>query len=158
MNRWPKHLPEDRDEAEGQGPDIVDGPEISGLKFDKKWLQLAQLDPKEFSKLYRKYQPKVYAFIFWMVKDSDMASDLTDETFYRALDKLDTYKWRGFTFGAWLLKIARNLVALEFRQQKYKPEIPFNPDFHDLDNGPRPDLDLIQREESPASSPKSVRQ
>ena len=39
------------------------------------------------------------------------AEDLTARTFYRALDKLDTYEDRGLPFSAWLFRIAHNLTA-----------------------------------------------
>ncbi|MBK8797116.1 MAG: hypothetical protein IPM07_12540 [Anaerolineales bacterium] len=38
-------------------------------------------------------------------------------TFYRALDKLDTYEDRGLPFSAWLFRIAHNLVAMASRPQ-----------------------------------------
>jgi len=82
------------------------------------------------------------------VKDENVASNLTDETFSRAVDKLDSFKWRGFTFGVWLFKIARNVVALEFRRRNSKPEIPYDPDIHDRDYGCRPDQDVERLEES----------
>lgn len=148
MNSRPKYPLEDHEGSNNTGPGIGRGPEASDLEFDQEWIQLAQLDLEKFSKLYRKYQPKIYAFICWMVKDTDIASDLTDETFFQALDRLDSFKWRGVTVGAWFFRIARNLVAMEFKRQRIESENPCDQDFLDLALVRRPDLDLIQEEET----------
>ncbi|MCK9995007.1 MAG: hypothetical protein KAH56_01870, partial [Candidatus Krumholzibacteria bacterium] len=148
MKPRPSHQSDENEDAGKGGPDISDKASSSDLEIDKKWIQRAQSDIEKFDFLYRKYRPRIFKSIMLNVKDEGMASNLTDETFSRAVDKLDSLKWRGFTFGAWLFKIARNVVALEYRRMKLKPEIPYDPDIHDPDNGNRPDLDMVKKEET----------
>ena len=71
----------------------------------------ARQDPKAFGVLYERYVERIYAYIFHRVGNAQDAEDLTARTFYRALDRLDTYEDRGLPFSAWLFRIAHNLVA-----------------------------------------------
>lgn len=117
------------------------------LAIEKKWLQLARIDIEQFEHLYRKYRPKIYRFIALNVRDADQAANLTDETFSRAVDKLDSFRWQGYSFGAWLFRIARNVMGHEFRRRQSRPEVPFDPDLHDRESGDRPDRDLERNDE-----------
>lgn len=148
MKPRPLNQPDDQDEAGDPGQEILDIGKTDDLEIDRKWVQLAQLDIEKFDFLYRKYRPKIFLWIMWMVKIEDVASNLTDETFSQAVDNVDKFKWRGYTFGAWLFKIARTVVGQYFRRKNSIPEIPYDPDLHEPDTGKRPDLDLEREEES----------
>ena len=79
---------------------------------DEAWLvQQARQDPMAFGVLYERYVERIYAYIYHRVGNVQDTEDLTARTFYRALDKLDTYEDRGLPFSAWLFRIAHNLVA-----------------------------------------------
>ncbi len=71
----------------------------------------ARHDPAAFGVLYERYVERIYAYIYHRVGNVQETEDLTARTFYRALDKLDTYEDRGLPFSAWLFRIAHNLVA-----------------------------------------------
>ena len=71
----------------------------------------ARKDPAAFGELYQRYVDRIYAYIYHRVGNEQETEDLTARTFYRALDKFDTYEDRGLPFGAWLFRIAHNLVA-----------------------------------------------
>lgn len=71
----------------------------------------ARNDPTAFGVLYERYVERIYAYIYHRVGNVQDTEDLTARTFYRALDKLDTYEDRGLPFSAWLFRIAHNLVA-----------------------------------------------
>ncbi|MFN8440242.1 MAG: sigma-70 family RNA polymerase sigma factor [Caldilineaceae bacterium] len=71
----------------------------------------ARSDPSAFGELYQRYVERIYAYIYHRVGNEQDTEDLTARTFYRALDKFDTYEDRGLPFGAWLFRIAHNLVA-----------------------------------------------
>ena len=71
----------------------------------------ARVDPAAFGVLYERYVDRMYAYIYHRVGNAHDAEDLTARTFYRALNKLDTYEDRGLPFSAWLFRIAHNLVA-----------------------------------------------
>ena len=70
----------------------------------------AQENPAKFAELYDIHFERVYAFIGRRVRDRDRAEDLTSETFHKALAGLKRYEYRGLPFGAWLVRIAANVV------------------------------------------------
>ena len=74
-------------------------------------IEAAQQDPAAFGELYERYVDRIYAYISHRVGNAQDAEDLTARTFYRALDRLETYEDRGLPFSAWLFRIAHNLVA-----------------------------------------------
>jgi RNA polymerase sigma-70 factor (ECF subfamily) len=71
----------------------------------------ARHDPAAFGVLYERYIERIYAYIYHRVGNVQDTEDLTARTFYRAIDKLNTYEDRGLPFSAWLFRIAHNLVA-----------------------------------------------
>ncbi|MFB9329594.1 RNA polymerase sigma factor [Paenibacillus aurantiacus] len=74
-----------------------------------------------YSELMRRYQRKILAFIFHMLKSAKMellAEDLCSETFYKAYRSLHSFRETDATFSTWLYTIARNTVLSELRKQK----------------------------------------
>lgn len=74
-----------------------------------------------YSELMRRYQRKILAFIFHMLKSSKMellAEDLCSETFYKAYRSLHSFREMDATFSTWLYTIARNTVLSELRKGK----------------------------------------
>ena len=77
-----------------------------------------------FGRLYDQYSDTVYRYIYYRVSNKPLAEDLTSETFLRALRRIGTFTWQGRDFGAWLVTIARNLVADHFKSSRYRLEVP----------------------------------
>ena len=73
-------------------------------------VEAAKKDPAKFGALYDLHFERVYAFIARRVRDRDRAEDLTSETFHKALAGLKSFEYRGAPFGAWLIRIAANVV------------------------------------------------
>lgn len=82
----------------------------SELAIEKRWMILARLDPEDFRRFYEKYCDSVYRFCLRRTLDPQVAEDLTSETFLRAQRNLWRFRWQGVTFGAYLYRIALNLV------------------------------------------------
>jgi RNA polymerase sigma-70 factor (ECF subfamily) len=76
-----------------------------------------------FGELYRLYFDTVFRYIYYRVSTRALAEDLTSETFVRALRRITTFSWQGRDFGAWLVTIARNLVADHFKSSKHRMEV-----------------------------------
>ncbi|MGN9843797.1 sigma-70 family RNA polymerase sigma factor [Nonomuraea sp. H19] len=79
---------------------------------------------ESFGTLYDRYVDLVYRYIYFRVGSHQLAEDLTSETFLRALRRISDFTWQGRDFGAWLVTIARNLVADHFKSGRYRLEIP----------------------------------
>ncbi|MEW2547527.1 ECF subfamily RNA polymerase sigma factor, BldN family [Streptomyces sp. NPDC047002] len=76
-----------------------------------------------FGKLYDQYSDTVYRYIYYRVGGRATAEDLTSETFLRALRRISTFTYQGRDFGAWLVTIARNLVADHFKSSRFRLEV-----------------------------------
>ncbi|GGY08839.1 ECF subfamily RNA polymerase sigma factor, BldN family [Streptomyces minutiscleroticus] len=76
-----------------------------------------------FGRLYDQYSDTVYRYIYYRVGSRATAEDLTSETFLRALRRIGTFTWQGRDFGAWLVTIARNLVADHFKSSRFRLEV-----------------------------------
>jgi RNA polymerase sigma factor (sigma-70 family) len=74
-----------------------------------------------YEELMRRYQRKILAFIYHMLKSAKlelMAEDLCSETFYKAYRSLHSFRELDASFSTWLYTIARNTVLSELRKQK----------------------------------------
>ncbi|MGM1046108.1 sigma-70 family RNA polymerase sigma factor [Paenibacillus sp. N3/727] len=74
-----------------------------------------------YSELMRRYQRKILAFVYHMLKSSNLeliAEDLCSETFYKAFRSLHSFREVDASFSTWLYTIARNTVLSELRKQR----------------------------------------
>ncbi|WP_300905444.1 sigma-70 family RNA polymerase sigma factor, partial [uncultured Duncaniella sp.] len=72
-----------------------------------------------FDVLLQRHQQKVYSYILHIVKNKDVADDIFQETFVKAIMtiKQGRYMEHG-KFSGWLTRIAHNLIIDFFRQEK----------------------------------------
>jgi RNA polymerase sigma-70 factor, ECF subfamily len=125
----------------GGRPDCEDDPDASRV------MALVDLarggDTEAFGQLYDHYNGTVYRFLYYRVGSHALAEDLTSETFFRALRSMTSFKWQGRDFGAWLVTIARNLVADHFKAGRTRLESTTD-DLSDHDTSmPGPEDDVI---------------
>ena len=71
----------------------------------------------DFEQVYSKYYGSVYRYVFSMAKDENVAEEITQETFYKAILKIDTFKGK-CKMSVWLCQIARNLWYNTYKKQK----------------------------------------
>jgi RNA polymerase sigma-70 factor (ECF subfamily) len=74
-------------------------------------LRAARGDRSAFGVLYDRYVDKIYRYIHFKVGVQGDTEDLTSQTFLKAWDAIGDYEWRNHPFGAWLFRIAHNLVV-----------------------------------------------
>jgi len=118
---------------------------------DESWLVLqARQEPAAFGVLYERYIDRIYAYIYHRVGNVQDTEDLTARTFYRALDKLDTYEDRGLPFSAWLFRIAHNLVANWHRDRGRRRFLSLDKLWSHAREGDTPEAQLEQEEKSEA--------
>jgi len=80
-------------------------------------------DAEAFGEIYDRYVDTVFRFVYFRVGNRQLAEDLTADTFLRALKRIGSFTWQGRDLGAWLVTIARNLVADHFKSGRYRLEI-----------------------------------
>ena len=80
-------------------------------------------DAEAFGGIYDRYLDTVFRFIYFRVGNRQLAEDLTADTFFRALKRIGSFTWQGRDPGAWLVTIARNLVADHFKSGRYRLEV-----------------------------------
>ena len=78
---------------------------------ERRLVEAAQQDRAHFVQVYEEYFDLVYAYVARRTRSRDNAEDMTAEVFRKALENLSRFKWTGAPFGAWLLRIASNLIA-----------------------------------------------
>jgi RNA polymerase sigma-70 factor (ECF subfamily) len=69
-----------------------------------------------FRELIRRYERPVFSLIFRMVRDRELAEDLSQDTFIKVLNHLDRYRPE-FKLSSWLFKIA-NTVAIDHLRRR----------------------------------------
>jgi RNA polymerase sigma-70 factor, ECF subfamily len=75
-------------------------------------VEAARLDPQVFRILFRRYHPRVFAYIAARVSSADDADDITAEIFIRVVDGLASFEYRGpGSFSAWVFRIAYHEAA-----------------------------------------------
>lgn len=102
-------------------------------------------DTEAFGLIYDRYVGTVFRFIYFRVGNRQLAEDLTSDTFLRALKRIGSVTWQGRDLGAWLVTIARNLVADHFKSGRYRLEVTTG----DV-------LDADREDRGPEGSPESV--
>lgn len=90
---------------------------VSQEAMQAEWqeVQAAQHNPAYFRPLYDRYFKQIFRFVFKRTADENIASDVCSQVFLKAMQKLDTYEYKGVPFSAWLYRIASNEVAQHFR-------------------------------------------
>lgn len=71
-------------------------------------------DKRSFSELVRRHQRSVLRLSMRFVKDMDVAEDVTQESFIKAYEKLNSFEGRA-SFKSWLFQIAVNTARNKLR-------------------------------------------
>jgi RNA polymerase sigma-70 factor (ECF subfamily) len=74
-------------------------------------------DTAAFAALYDLFAPRVRRFVRHRTRDTDRAEDLVQQTFLRMIEALPRYRCTSVPFGAWVFRIARNLVIDDRRAE-----------------------------------------
>jgi RNA polymerase sigma-70 factor (ECF subfamily) len=70
-----------------------------------------------YRELIRRYERPLFSLVFRMVRDRELAEDLAQETFVKALNALDSYRPE-FKFSSWIFKIANNAAIDHLRRRE----------------------------------------
>lgn len=85
---------------------------------DERLVERVQFgDQGAFRQLFEHYSPLVYRIAYRMLGNPDDASDLTQDVFVRAFQRLTTLK-SGMLFKAWITRITVNMVHDQQRRRR----------------------------------------
>lgn len=95
-------------------------------------------DGKAFEILLNRYKDKLYSYIMFVVRNRDLADDIFQETFVKVIVTLQRggYTCNG-KFGAWITRIAHNLIIDGFRQERNENTVRNDEREYDLFNDAR---------------------
>lgn len=71
----------------------------------------------EFEEIYTKYFTDIYLFMLAMSRNEDIAEEITQETFFKALKNLNKFKGN-CSLRTWLCQIAKNTYLSHLEKQK----------------------------------------
>ncbi|GCL73986.1 MULTISPECIES: RNA polymerase sigma factor [Paenibacillus] len=89
-----------------------------------------------FTELFRMFQPSLYRYLYRMCGSKEVAEELLQETFYRAMLSLRLEDMR--LARAWLYKVARNLFIDWVRKRKGEAEMLQAIEIHASGTSPMP--------------------
>jgi RNA polymerase sigma-70 factor, ECF subfamily len=93
------------------------GPEWAALTDQEVVLWARSGQEAAYRELIRRYERPIFALLFRMVRDRELAEDLAQETFVKALNAIDSYRPE-FKFSSWIFKIANNAAIDHLRRRE----------------------------------------
>lgn len=76
----------------------------------------------DIDKIYKKYFEAVYKYLLYLTHNADLAEELTQETFFKAIKNIDKFKGKS-NISTWLIQIAKNLYFDELKRNKRFTEL-----------------------------------
>ncbi|HEY7909716.1 MAG TPA: sigma-70 family RNA polymerase sigma factor [Thermomicrobiales bacterium] len=83
--------------------------------------RIGQRDERALALLYTRYADVVYGLAFRIVRQAEVAEEVTQETFLRVWRSVHTFQGEPSGFRSWLFRIARNLALDQLRRQAARP-------------------------------------
>ena len=125
------------------------GTEITSVSDQQVVAWAAEGHEAAYRELIRRYQRPVLSLIYRMVRDRELAEDLTQETFIKVLNAIDRYMPE-YKFSSWIFKIANNAAIDHLRRKALATlSIEGAPSATTPDSVEATALQLASREETP---------
>jgi RNA polymerase sigma-70 factor (ECF subfamily) len=96
---------------------VADTPVWVRLSDQEVVLQARAGREAAYRELIRRYERPIFALLFRMVRDRELAEDLAQETFIKALNAIESYRPE-FKFSSWIFKIANNAAIDHLRRRE----------------------------------------
>lgn len=92
---------------------------------------------RAFKVLLSRYKSKVYSTIYYIVKDRDLADDITQDVFYKVIDTIRSGKYNeNGKFQQWIMRVAHNLAIDHYRRLRKHQMVREDDDFSLFDTMP----------------------
>ena len=76
-----------------------------------------------FEEIYEKYYSRIYAYVVKLCRDEGIAEEITQETFFKVLKKIDTYRGE-CKLSVWICQIAKNTYYSYVKKQNRLMDCP----------------------------------
>ncbi len=118
---------------------------IKKLTDEQLVCEYANGNNEAFDTLLIRYKQRLFSYIFQMVRDRDLADDIFQETFIKAITTIRQGRYSDMgKFSAWLYRIARNLAVDSFRAEKGENVVSADDADYDVLNRRELDEDTIE--------------
>ena len=96
------------------------------------------MDPDAWDIIFNRYYPEIFSYLRYRTNSLEDAEDLAAMVFERAVRHIGSYKETGRGMGAWLQRIASNLVVDYYRRRSVKARVsePLPPNLVDTHPSP----------------------
>lgn len=79
----------------------------------------------DFEQVYEQHSDRIYQYIYFLIGNTELAEDLTQETFIKAYQHQHTFRQESRAL-TWLMKIARNTPYDHLRRKRFISFLPFS--------------------------------
>jgi len=92
------------------------------MKSDRELMAaIGQHDAQALTELYDRYGHRVYSLALFIVRENQLAQEVTQDTFMRVWLSAAQYRFEPGHLAPWLLTIARHLAIDRWRQERRQP-------------------------------------
>ncbi|MEI6221722.1 MAG: RNA polymerase sigma factor [bacterium] len=88
------------------------------LVAEQQLIEEAKVNPEQFGVLYERYVDKIYSYVFHRINNAEVAQDIVAQTFFKVLEHLPRFQWKGYSISSWIYKIATNEIYQFYRNEK----------------------------------------
>lgn len=126
-------------------------PNMTPAEKELQLIERAKQDPRAFAPLYETYADMVWRFAMSRLRHPERASDVTSQTFVKAIQSLPRFQPKlqgeGTSFPAWLMMITRNTIIDD--QRRHRPTADIDDPVHapNLAGASTPESIAIGRDE-----------
>jgi len=96
---------------------VADLTALASLSDQEVVLQARDGLEAAYRELIRRYERPIFSLIYRMVRDRALAEDLSQETFIKALNAIESYRPE-YKFSSWIFKIANNAAIDQIRRRE----------------------------------------
>lgn len=90
------------------------------MQLEKLIKRFQDKDSKAFEQLYYMYNTSMHGIIFNIVRDKEIADEVTQDVFIKAWNNSASYSPKKGRFFTWILNIARNAAIDKTRSKAFK--------------------------------------
>ncbi len=77
--------------------------------------------PEAWSLIYERYFNRIYSYVYYRLRNRELAEDLASQVFVEALSGIGRYRYTGRPLLAWLYRIAHNITVDHIRRASRDP-------------------------------------